>query len=103
MSEFTKDFRGTGGQIIVEMLARQGVKRVSCVAGESYLAVLDALLDHPEIEVVTCRQEGGAAFIAESWGKLDGTVPGVCLVTRGPGPEVEPYKVTAARLAPPKP
>jgi acetolactate synthase-1/2/3 large subunit len=78
-------FSGTGGKIIVEMLARQGVRRVSCVAGESYLAVLDALLDHPEIEVVTCRQEGGAAFIAESWGKLDATVPGVCLVTRGPG------------------
>ncbi|MBI2233626.1 MAG: thiamine pyrophosphate-binding protein [Micavibrio aeruginosavorus] len=77
-------FKGTGGQILVETLARNGVERISCVAGESYLPVLDALLEHPEIAVVTCRQEGGAGFIAESWGKLSGR-PGICMVTRGPG------------------
>ncbi len=77
-------FTGTGGQILVKCLAQQGVKRVSCVAGESYLAVLDALVDEHGIDVITCRQEGGAAFMAESWGKLTGQ-PGICMVTRGPG------------------
>ncbi len=75
---------GTGGQILAACLARQGVKRLSCVAGESYLAVLDALLDHADVDVITCRHEGGAAFMAESWGKLTGE-PGICFVTRGPG------------------
>lgn len=74
----------TGAQLLVQSLAAHGTKLVSCVAGESYLAVLDALLDHSDIKVITCRQEGGAAFMAESWGKLHGT-PGICFVTRGPG------------------
>lgn len=74
----------TAAALLVQSLAHHGIKRVSTVAGESYLAVLDALLDYPEINVITCRQEGGAAFMAESWGKLDGT-PGICFVTRGPG------------------
>jgi len=77
-------FKGTGAQILVKALSLQGVERISSVAGESYLAVLDALLDYPEIETITCRQEGGAAFMAESWGKLTGK-PGICFVTRGPG------------------
>ena len=54
------------------------------VAGESYLEVLDALFDAPDIRLVTCRQEGGAAFMAEAYGKLTGR-PGVLMVTRGPG------------------
>ncbi|MDB5492194.1 MAG: Thiamine pyrophosphate-requiring enzyme [Micavibrio sp.] len=77
-------FKGTGGQILVETLYAHGVERISSVAGESYLPVLDALLDRPQIEVITCRQEGGAGFMAEAWGKLTGR-PGVCFVTRGPG------------------
>ena len=80
----TTTMKGTGGQILAAALAQQGVKRISCVAGESYLAVLDALLDHADVQVVTCRHEGGAAFMAESWGKLTGQ-PGICFVTRGPG------------------
>lgn len=75
---------GTGAQLLVRTLVAQGTRRISCVAGESYLAVLDALLDHPDVKVTTCRQEGGAAFMAESWGKLTGE-PGICFVTRGPG------------------
>ncbi|HML11508.1 MAG TPA: thiamine pyrophosphate-binding protein, partial [Stellaceae bacterium] len=51
---------------------------------ESYLEVLDALFDAPEIHLVTCRQEGGAAFMAEAYGKITGK-PGILLVTRGPG------------------
>lgn len=73
----------TGGQLIVESLVANGVKRLSCVPGESYLAVLDALVD-ANIDVVVCRQEGGAAMMADAWGRLTGE-PGICFVTRGPG------------------
>ncbi len=73
----------TGGQLIVDALAAQGVDRVFCIPGESYLAVLDALHDS-DIETVVCRNEGGAAMMAEAHGKLTGR-PGVCMVTRGPG------------------
>ncbi|KGE00831.1 thiamine pyrophosphate-binding protein [Rhizobium sp. YS-1r] len=73
----------TGGQLIVEALKANGVKRISCVPGESYLAVLDALYESG-IDVIVCRQEGGAAMMADSWGRLTGE-PGICMVTRGPG------------------
>jgi acetolactate synthase I/II/III large subunit len=74
----------SGGQLVVAALRAHRVDMAFSVAGESYLEVLDALLDAPEIHLVTCRQEGGAAFMAEAYGKLTG-VPGVLLVTRGPG------------------
>jgi acetolactate synthase-1/2/3 large subunit len=73
----------TGGRILVDCLAAQGVDRVFCVPGESYLEALDALRDAP-VEIVVARQEGGAAMMAEADGKLTGR-PGVCFVTRGPG------------------
>ncbi|WGM32224.1 thiamine pyrophosphate-binding protein [Brevundimonas sp. NIBR11] len=75
---------GTAARRLVETLAINGVTRVFCVPGESYLAVLDALVDHPEIKVITCRHEAGAANMAEAYGKMTGR-PGVCMVTRGPG------------------
>ncbi|SDJ51870.1 thiamine pyrophosphate-binding protein [Microbulbifer yueqingensis] len=74
----------SGGQILVRSLQAQGVDRVFGVPGESYLAVLDALCDAPDIQMITCRQEGGAAMMAEADGRLADR-PGVCLVTRGPG------------------
>jgi acetolactate synthase-1/2/3 large subunit len=73
----------TGGRILVDQLELNGVGLVSCVPGESYLPVLDALHDSP-IRLISCRHEGAAANMAEAWGKLTGR-PGVCLVTRGPG------------------
>ncbi|OZI21973.1 thiamine pyrophosphate-binding protein [Bordetella genomosp. 7] len=73
----------TGGQILIDQLRCQGVERVTCVPGESYLAALDALYDGG-VQVVICRNEGGAAMMAEAYGKLTGR-PGVCFVTRGPG------------------
>ncbi len=73
----------TGGQLIVDALEANGVSRLFCVPGESYLAVLDALHDSP-IETVVCRQEGGAAMMADCEGRLTGR-PGICFVTRGPG------------------
>ena len=73
----------TGGQILVDQLIAHGVEHLFCVPGESYLAVLDALHD-VRIAVTVCRQEGGAAMMAEAQGKLTGR-PGICFVTRGPG------------------
>lgn len=73
----------TGGQLIVDQLVAQGVDHVFCVPGESFLAVLDALVD-VNINVTVCRQEGGAAMMADAHGKLSGR-PGICMVTRGPG------------------
>jgi len=73
----------TGGQLIVDSLKANGVERLFCVPGESYLAVLDALIDSG-VGVTVCRQEGGAAMMADTWGRLTGK-PGICFVTRGPG------------------
>ncbi|MBO0345802.1 thiamine pyrophosphate-binding protein [Roseibium sp. CAU 1637] len=73
----------SGGQLIVDALEIHGAERVFCVPGESYLAVLDALHD-ASIPITLCRQEGGAAMMAETYGKLTGK-PGICMVTRGPG------------------
>lgn len=74
----------TGGRLLVDCLIEQGCDRIFTVPGESFLAVLDALHDTPEIETVICRQEGGAAFMACADGTITGK-PGVCFVTRGPG------------------
>ena len=75
----------TGAQILVDQLRIHGVDTVFCVPGESYIAALDALRDaRGEIRLLTCRQEGGAANMADAYGKLTGR-PGICFVTRGPG------------------
>src|SRR5207302_1687037 len=75
----------TGGQILVANLLRQGVDLAFCVPGESYLAVLDALYEAREsLRLIVCRHEGGAAYMAEAYGKLTGR-PGIAFVTRGPG------------------
>src|SRR6201987_1254329 len=74
----------SGGPLVVPAPRAHRVEMAFSVAGESYLQVLDALFDAPEIRFVTCRQEGGAAFMAEAYGKLTGK-PGGLLVTRGPG------------------
>ncbi len=75
----------TGGRILVDALVNQGVTVCFGVPGESYLAALDALVDRADrLRFVTCRQEGGAAYMAEAFGKTTGR-PGVAFVTRGPG------------------
>jgi acetolactate synthase-1/2/3 large subunit len=75
----------TGGQILVDSLVRQGADLAFCVPGETYLAVLDALYDvKATLRLIICRQEGGAAYMAEAYGKLTGR-PGIVFVTRGPG------------------
>jgi acetolactate synthase-1/2/3 large subunit len=75
----------TAAQILVDALKVHGVDTAFCVPGESYLAVLDALYDAKDaINLIVARQDGGAGYMAEAYGKLTGK-PGICFVTRGPG------------------
>ena len=74
----------TGGQAVVKTLTALGARQGFGVPGESFLAVLDAFCDEPDFSFTGCRNEGGAAFMAEAWAKLTGEV-GLCFVTRGPG------------------
>ena len=80
MSDSTR----SAAALLVDCLAVQGCERIFTVPGESFLAVLDALPERPGIEIVTCRQEGGVAFMACADGALTGQ-PGIAFVTRGPG------------------
>lgn len=73
-----------GGRVLVEQLRAEGIRWATCVPGESYLAALDGLHDANDIRTIVCRQEGGAAIMAEAFGKVTGQ-PGVAFVTRGPG------------------
>jgi acetolactate synthase-1/2/3 large subunit len=73
----------TGARILVDALQAHSLTHAFGVPGESYLAVLDAMVDS-KIDFVICRQESGAAYMAEAAGKLTGK-PGLCFVTRGPG------------------
>ncbi len=75
----------SGGQLLVDALKVHGVDMAFGVPGESYLSVLDAFYESSkDIRFIICRQEGGAANMAEAYGKLTGR-PGICFVTRGPG------------------
>ena len=74
----------TAAWAVVESLSQHDVDRLFCVAGEIYLPILDAVYDAPDMDVVTCRHEGSAAFMALADAKLAGRA-GVCLVSRGPG------------------
>src|SRR5262249_777923 len=73
-----------GGKILIDQLEVEGASTAFTVPGESFLAALDGLHDSNRIKTVICRQEGGAAMMAEAWGKITGE-PGICFVTRGPG------------------
>lgn len=96
MMSATAPERPTAAGTLVASLRAHGTDRVFCVAGESYLPVLDALYDTPLIDVVTCRHEGSAGFMALTEAKLTGRA-GVCLVSRGPGATNAAIAVHAAR------
>jgi acetolactate synthase-1/2/3 large subunit len=74
----------TGGQLLIEALQQQGTDHIFCVPGESFLSALDSLHSVESIRTVICRHEGGAAMMADAYGKLTHR-PGVCFVSRGPG------------------
>ena len=85
----------TGGEILVDQLVAHGVQHAFCVPGESYLGALDAFYDRP-IKLTVCRQEGGAAIMAEAIGKATGR-PGIAFVTRGPGATNASHGIHIAR------
>lgn len=70
--------------LVAESLVAHRVDRAFCVPGESFLPLLDALIEHPSIDLVTCRHEGAGALAAIADAKLTGR-PGVVMVSRGPG------------------
>ncbi len=74
----------TGGHILIEQLAIHRAEMVFGVPGESYLEALDAFHDIETPRFIICRQEGGAAMMADAYGKLTGR-PGIVFATRGPG------------------
>ncbi len=75
----------TGGRILVDNLVGHGVDMAFCVPGESFLGAIEAFREvENQVKLIVCRQEGGAANMAEAYGKVTGR-PGVCFVTRGPG------------------
>ena len=75
----------TGGQILIDALLANGADTIFGVPGESYLEALDAIYERQnKIRFVTCRQEGGAAYMADGWANATGRL-GICFVTRGPG------------------
>lgn len=73
----------TGAQLVVECLEALGVSRIFGIPGAKIDAVFDALVDST-IELIVCRHEQNAAFMAAAHGRLTGE-PGVVLVTSGPG------------------
>lgn len=78
----------SAADLLVKCLAAQGCERIFTVPGESFLSVLDALHEQTGISTITCRQEGGAAFMACADGALSAGGagrPGIAFVTRGPG------------------
>jgi acetolactate synthase-1/2/3 large subunit len=90
-----KDNLRSAAEVLVDQLRIHGVRHVFCVPGESYLAVLDAFHDS-DLTVTVCRQEAGAAIMAEAVGKVTGR-PGVCFVTRGPGATNAAHGIHIAR------
>jgi acetolactate synthase-1/2/3 large subunit len=74
----------TSSHALIDVLCQAGIDRAFLVPGESYLGVLDAMVDFPQLDVITCRHEAGAAFMAIADGRLTHR-PGVALVSRGPG------------------
>jgi len=75
----------TGGKILIDALLANGADTIFGVPGESYLEALDAIYEkRNQIRFITCRQEGGAAYMADAWANATGK-PGICFVTRGPG------------------
>ena len=72
------------GYVAAEVMARAGVRRLYTVPGESFLEILDAAEEHPELSLISTRHESGASFMAEAEGKLTGR-PAVAMATRGVG------------------
>ncbi|MFJ8527574.1 acetolactate synthase AlsS [Bacillus sp. NPDC094106] len=72
-----------GADLVVDCLIEQGVTHVFGIPGAKIDSVFDVLKERGP-ELIVCRHEQNAAFMAAAVGRLTGK-PGVCLVTSGPG------------------
>ena len=74
----------SAGRAVVEMLKAEQVRYIFGIVGSTFLDVLDALYDDRSVEYINVRHEQAAAFMADGLARVT-DVPGVCLVTSGPG------------------
>src|SRR5690606_36315881 len=86
----------TSSHALLNVFHANQIDRVFLVPGESYLGVLDALIDFPDIDTVVCRHESGAGFMAVADGRITGR-PGVAMVSRGPGASNAAFAVHTAQ------
>src|ERR1700751_3966048 len=73
----------TGAHLLVRSLMEQDVKYIFGIPGGKIMPTCDVLRDEGP-QLIVCRHEQNAAFMAAAVGRLTGR-PGVCLVTSGPG------------------
>jgi acetolactate synthase-1/2/3 large subunit len=74
----------TVARVLVESLGAHDIDRIYCVPGESYIGLTSALIEQNSMQLVVCRHEAGAGFMAVADGRLRSRA-GVALVSRGPG------------------
>lgn len=72
-----------GADALARALARAGAKHVFSLSGNHVMPVYDAALD-ARLDLVHVRHEAAAVHMADAWARLTG-VPGVALLTGGPG------------------
>jgi acetolactate synthase-1/2/3 large subunit len=78
-----KGSRQTAAQLLIRSLVNQSVKYIFGIPGGKIMPTFDVLRDEGP-QLIVCRHEQNAAFMAAAIGRLTGR-PGVCLVTSGPG------------------
>ena len=74
----------TVATVLAESLEAHGVDRIFCVPGESYVGLTSALIERGSPQLILCRHESGAGYMAQADGELTGRA-GVAIVSRGPG------------------
>ena len=75
----------TVSEYIFDFLEKKGVKNVFMVSGSSAMWLTDALKRNEKLNAYCCHHEQVAAMAADGCGRVSDDVPGVCLVTIGPG------------------
>jgi acetolactate synthase I/II/III large subunit len=74
----------TVARLLAESLEAHDVDRIYCVPGESYVGLTSVLVERNSMQLVVCRHESGAGFMAVADGRLRSRA-GVAMVSRGPG------------------
>jgi len=88
----------SAGRAVIELLKAEQVRHVFGIVGSTFLDVLDALYDERGVEYINVRHEQAAAFMADGLARVT-DLPGVCLVTSGPGATNLLTGIAAAHVA----